>query len=95
MTSFNDSTAEAAALGWLAGLARNTAHVPDIAPVMPKAERADYGQVELERRLRDALAQLNPIPRCFGRCLRRLTQPAGSSLGALTRDSRASRLGTS
>ena len=40
-------------LGW------NIAHGPDIAPDTPNAERNDYGQVVLERRLRDALAQLN------------------------------------
>ena len=34
-------------------------HGSDIAPDTPASERADYGQVILERRLRDALAQLN------------------------------------
>ena len=94
MTSFNDSTAEAAALGWLAGLGWKTAHGPDIAPDMPKAERADYGQVVLERRLRDALAQFNPIPRCSGRCLRRLMRPEGSTLEALSMGCRAKCPGT-
>ena len=41
-------------LGW------SVAHGPDIAPDTLAAERDDYGQVVLEQRLHDALAQLNP-----------------------------------
>ena len=33
---------------------------PTSAPVRPNEERADYSTVVLERRLRDALARLNP-----------------------------------
>ena len=51
-----ESTVEAAALHWLEGLGWNVAHGPDIAPDTPGAEGADYGQVFLQRRLRDALA---------------------------------------
>ena len=32
MTSYNESTVEAAALGWLVGLGWQTTHVPYIAP---------------------------------------------------------------
>ena len=46
-------------MDWLAGLGWQLAHGPDIAPDTPDAERIDYGQVVLERRLRDALSSLN------------------------------------
>ena len=36
-----------------------TAHGPDIAPETTGAERADYGQMILERRLQDTRARLN------------------------------------
>ena len=54
MTAITESDVEAAALSWLEGLDWQVAHGPDIAPDTPNAERADYGQVVLERRLRDA-----------------------------------------
>ena len=77
MTTFNESTVEAAALEWLASLGWQTAHGPDIAPDAPDAERNDYGQVVLERRLRDALARLNPnLPgSALDDALRKLTRP--------------------
>ena len=50
---------ESAALDWLAALGWTTARGPDIAPEATGAERADYGQVVLERRRRDHLARLN------------------------------------
>ena len=50
---------ESAALDWLAALGWTTA----LAPTSPRrstgVERADYGQVVLERRRRDHLARLN------------------------------------
>ena len=60
MTRFSESVVEEAALDWLDSLGWTVVHGPDIAPDTLAAERADYGQVILERRLRDALAQLNP-----------------------------------
>ena len=42
------------------GLDWRVMHGPDIAPDTPNTERTDYGQVVLEQRLRDALANLNP-----------------------------------
>ena len=60
MTTFGESTVEDATLDWLAGLGWSVAHGPDIAPDTLAAERDDYGQVVLEQRLHDALAQLNP-----------------------------------
>ena len=47
-------------LGWLSGLGWQVAHGPDIASGTPNAERGDYGQVVMERRLQDSLAGLNP-----------------------------------
>ncbi len=58
MTTITEADVEQAALEWLAGLGWGVAHGPDIAPDTPNAERADHGQVVLDRRLRDALAEL-------------------------------------
>ena len=60
MTTITESDVEQVALDWLTDLSWRVAHGPDIAPDTFKAERSDYGQVVLERRLRDALAKLNP-----------------------------------
>ena len=51
---------EQATFHWLSTLGWQVAHGRDIAPYTPNAERADYGVVVLERRLRDALGALNP-----------------------------------
>ena len=58
--SITEADVEQMSLGWLAGLGWQVAHGPDIAPDTPGAERDGYEQVVLERRLRDALTQLNP-----------------------------------
>ncbi len=58
--TFTESTVEHAALDWLKALGVSIASGPDIAPGEVGAERDDYGQVVLERRLRQALARLNP-----------------------------------
>ena len=60
MTALTEADVEGAALEWLAALDWRTAHGPDIGPGAPGEERADYGAVVLERRLRDALAGLKP-----------------------------------
>ena len=62
MTTLTEADVEQAALAWLDGLGWRVAHGPDIAPDTPNAERSDYSEVVLERRLRDALARLNPSP---------------------------------
>ncbi|MCE2433764.1 MAG: hypothetical protein J4F29_12715 [Candidatus Latescibacteria bacterium] len=59
ITHITESTVEDAALDYLKGLGWDTAHGPDIAPDTPGAERADYGDVVLARRLQDALVRLN------------------------------------
>ena len=60
---------------------------PTSPPDTPNAERTDYGQVVLERRLRDALAQLNPgLPLdALDDAFRKLTRPEGSTLEARNR----------
>ena len=76
MTTINEADVEQAALGW------QVAHGPDIAPGTPNAERTDYGQVVLERRLRDALAELNSsLPASvLEDAFRRLTRSEGATL---------------
>jgi type I restriction enzyme, R subunit len=61
-TSFSESVVEDAALAWLEALGYATLHGPTIAAGESAAERSDprYGDVLLERRLREALVQLNP-----------------------------------
>ena len=54
MTTITEADVEEAALAWLTALGWGVAHGPDIAPETPNAERDDYGQVVLERRLRDS-----------------------------------------
>ncbi len=87
MTTLSESTVEAAALEWLATIGWRTAHGPDIAPDAPGAERDNYGQVVLERRLRDALGRLNPsLPAsALDDAFRKLSQPEGATLEARNR----------
>ena len=88
MTTITEAVVEEAALAWLADLGWSVAHGPDIAPDTPTAERDDYGQVVLERRLRDALALLNPdLPiDALDDAFRKLTRPEGSTLEARNRE---------
>ncbi len=88
VTTLTEADVEQAALAWLEGLGWRVAHGPDIAPGAPEAERADYGQVVLERRLRDALAALNPTlpPHALDDAYRRLTHPEGATLEARNRE---------
>ncbi len=87
MTTLTESTVEDAALTWLESLGWNVAHGPAIAPDTPGAERGDYGAVVLERRLRDALARLNPtLPtEALDGALRKLTHLEGPTLEARNR----------
>ena len=87
MTAITEAAVEAAALDWLSALGWQVAHGPHIAPDTPNAERDDYGQVALERRLRDALAELNPSQPAdaLDDAFRKLTRPDGSTLEARNR----------
>ena len=60
MSSFTESVLEDAALAWLESLGYTVKHGPKIGPGELFAERADYGQVLLADRLRQALVRLNP-----------------------------------
>ena len=87
MTTLTEADVEAAALEWLAAFGWQTAYGPDIGPGAPGEERADYGAVVLERRLRDALARLNPDLHvdALDDAFRKLTRPEGSTLEARNR----------
>ena len=87
MTTFTEADVEDAALEWLAGIGWQTAYGPDIAPGGEAEERAGYGDVVLEGRVRDALARLNPglPPDALDDAFRRLTRPEGSTLEARNR----------
>jgi type I restriction enzyme R subunit len=82
MGGVTESTVEEAALAWLADTGWQVAHGSEIAPDQPEAERADYGEVVLERRLRDALERLNPaLPaEALEDAFRKLTRPEGADL---------------
>ncbi len=82
MAHLTESEIESAALDWLAGLGYQTLLGPDIAPGEPSSEREDYGQVVLERRVRQALVRLNPdVPSdALDEAFRKLTRPDSPSL---------------
>ena len=85
--SFTESDVEDAAIDWLVGLGWSVVHGPDIAPDTPGAERAEYREVVLEGRLRDALARLNPglSTDTLEDAFRRLTRPEGPTLETCNR----------
>ena len=82
-----ESVVEQAGLAWLESVGWPVRHGVDIATGEPAAERADYGQVVLERRLRDALVRLNPeLPaEALEDAFRKLTRPEGAELVARNR----------
>jgi len=77
-----ESVVEQAALAWLEGTGWQLVYGPDIAPGEPAAERENYAQVILERRLRDALDSLNPaLPSdALDDACRKLLRPEGTDL---------------
>ena len=87
MTTLTEADVEQATRGWLSGIGWQVVHSPDIAPDTPNAERDNYDQVVLERRLRDALAALNPdLPvDALDDAHRKLGRPEGSNLEARNR----------
>jgi type I restriction enzyme R subunit len=82
MLSFTESVVEEAALAWLESTQWAIKNGPEIAPGELFAERTEYDQVVLEKRLRDALVQLNPDlpPEALEDAYRRLTRPEGAEL---------------
>ena len=55
-----ESDIEETSLNWFADLGYTVLYGPDIAPDTPDTERSSYNEVILTRRLRDAVANLNP-----------------------------------
>ena len=87
MTTLTEADVEQAALDWLSALGWQVAHGPEIAPDTPGAEREDYGQVVLGRRVRDAVAGLNlGLPAdALDDAFRKLTRPEGATVEARNR----------
>ena len=79
---FTESEVEDATLQWLTDVGWTVAHGPDIAPSESAAERTDYSEVVLERRLRAALVRLNPtLPAdALDAAFRKLIRPNGATL---------------
>ena len=87
MTTLTESDVEQVALDWLASVGWKVAHGPEIAPDSLDAERTDYGEVVLAKRLRDALAELNRhLPAdALDDAFRKLIRPEGATLEARNR----------
>jgi type I restriction enzyme R subunit len=85
--AFTESVVQQAALAWLESLGYAVLAGPEIAPGEPQAERGDYRQVVLERRLRQALERLNPqfSSDVLEEAYRKLTRPESPSLVANNR----------
>lgn len=79
---FAESEVEEAALSWLSDLGYNIEHGAAIAPGESKAERDDYHDVVLGRRLRETLERLNPDlpPDLLEEAFRKLTRTESPSL---------------
>ena len=60
LNTIYESDIEEVSLNWFAELGYTVLPGSDIAPDTPNAERATYNEVILTRRLRDAVANLNP-----------------------------------
>jgi type I restriction enzyme, R subunit len=83
-----ESVIEQAALAWLESGGWTIRNGAEIAPAEPAAERTGYEQVVLERRLRDALARLNPqLPaEALKDAFRKLIRPEGAEPVARNRN---------
>ncbi len=84
MPNFTESVVEQAALAWLESIGYLIVSGPEIAPGEMSAERENYRQVVLDRRLRQALQRLNPqVPSdALEEAFRKLTRPDSPSLVA-------------
>jgi type I restriction enzyme R subunit len=81
-TRFTELVVEDAVLAWLGEIGWHTANGPDIAPDMPAAERADFDEVILRGRLREALTRVDPtLPtEALEEAFRKLTRTEGPEL---------------
>ena len=84
MTTFSENDVEQAALNWLQSLGWQIAHGPDLM----LQERAEYSNVILDMRLRDAIARLNPefSADVWDDAYNKLARPSGSNLVARNRE---------
>src|SRR5688572_1833897 len=75
-SDFTESVVEQAALAWLESLRYGIAFGPTIAPEQLAAERVPFDDVVLARRVREALARLNPgaTPDTLDEAFRRITR---------------------
>ncbi len=87
MARLTESEVEVVALAWLERIGWQVKHGAEIAPGGLFAERADYCEVVLAQRLRDALVKLNPdLPAdALEDAFRRITHPPGTTLEARNR----------
>jgi type I restriction enzyme R subunit len=90
VTAFTESVVEDAAHDWLARLGYTVKHGLENAPGELAAGRNDYGQVVLERRLRDALTRLNPElpPEALEVAFRKVLRAEGATLESRNRAAR-------
>ena len=82
--AISESMVEQVTLAWLESIGWQISHGPDLMP----DERADYGAVVLEGRLRNAIARLNSgLPStAWDDAFTKLTRPAGSNLVTRNRE---------
>jgi type I restriction enzyme R subunit len=87
MNLFSESIIEEAALHWLKNSGWAITTGVKVAPGELFAERIDYGQVVLDKRLGEALARLNPeLPgEALEDAFRKLIRPEGADLAARNR----------
>ena len=85
--AFTESIVEDATLNWFGELGFSLLHGPEIAPGELVAERAAFGEVVLEKRLRAALRKLNPaLPaEALDEAFRKVAVPQHPSLTANNR----------
>lgn len=82
MSYLDEAQVEIHAVDWLRGLDYDYVYGPDIGPEVLTAERADYAQVVLVGRLRQALERINPdaTPEVIEEAIRKVTRPESPSL---------------
>jgi type I restriction enzyme, R subunit len=80
--AFTESVVEETALEWLKDMGYTIVFGNDIAPDEPAAERANYGEVILSGRLKDALRRINPdVPNeALEDAFRKATRPSSPAL---------------
>ena len=82
MNGATEAAVENAALDWLREIGWSTAYGPDIGPGADAAERDDYAETFLPRRLRSAIERINPDLPATAQddACRALTRPEGATL---------------